>query len=498
MKFRINLILLLFGFAIITSCDLQEKPHGFYSEDNFFQTAEDAESGLMYAYDALTFLEYSRGIFWLGEAPSEAVSVKADEGPDVVSLSQWQIDGYPTNSVLENYFQYAYIAINRSNAVIEQVPQGDFDQSLKDKYLGEAYFLRAFNYFNLVRHFGNVPIHESTVSTVSDTEASMSADIDEVYDLIISDLEQAINLLSIDPMLGRADKVAAQSLLAKVYITIASAKENDVPLYTDMEKDVDQMYSNAAQYSGEVVNNQSAYGFDDDLMNIYDIENPRGPEHIFLMSMDRTGEVEGDYSKIGKLFIPYIDGATIYLENNDGTYTPSHDGFSSLQTNSSFYNSFEDDDRRKTDLMVDSVYNENGQLTAEYPGSILYPFTRKYIDPNFIGDKESTKPYLIRYTDVALIYAEAVGPTTEGYQTVNYVRNRAGLGNLQPGLGTDEFRRAIIQERAYELAFEGNRMFDLKRYNLVNDIVPAASNLSDEEVTFYPIPQTELDLNEGI
>ncbi len=497
MRLRISIILLLVGFAL-TACDLQEQPYGFYSEDNFFQTPEDAEAGLMYAYDALTFLEYSRGVFWLGDLPSDEVSAKADEGPDVVALSQWTTDNYQTNSNLENYFQYAYIAVNRSNAVIGQLQEVNFDQDLRDKYLGEAYFLRAYNYFNLVRNFGNIPLHKSTVETVSDTEASMSENLDEVYNLIISDLEQAIDLLGVDPMLGRTDKVAAQSLLAKVYITIASSKEHGVPLYTDMSKDVGQMYDNAAQYAGEVVNNQAEYDFDDDLLHIYDVESPRGPEHIFLMSMHRTGEVEGDYSKISKLFIPYIDGATIYLNDHDGTYTPSHDGWSSMQTNSSFYNSFENGDKRKSVLMVDSVYNENGQLSAEYPGSILYPFSRKYVDPNFIGDKTSTKPFLIRYTDVALIYAEAVGPTTEGYQIVNYVRNRAGLGNLQPSLSTDDFHRAVLEERKYELAFEGKRMYDLKRFNLVNEEVPAASNLSDEEVAFYPIPQTELDLNEGI
>lgn len=497
MRFRI-LLLLLAGLVLTSACDLQEDPYGFYSEDNFYQSAGDAEAALLYAYDSITYLEYSRGIFWLGDLPTEEMTPKADEGPDVVALSQWNSENYPSNSVLENYFQYAYIAVNRANAVIGQVPEANFDQALKDKYVGEAYFLRAWNYFNLVRHFGNIPLHKSTVETVEQTEAAMSENLDEVYDLIIADLQQSVDLLPIDPMLGRVDKVAAQSLLAKVYLTIASSKEHGVPLYTDMQKDVQEMYDNAAQYAGDVVNGQSTYGFDDNLLNIYDVENPRGPEHIFLMSMDRTGEIEGDYSKISKLFIPYIDGATIYLDNQDGSYTASHDGWSSLQTRVSFFDSYSDSDKRKTLMMVDSVYNQDGQLSAEYPGSILYPFTRKYVDPNFIGDKTSTKPFLLRYSEVALIYAEAVGPTTEGYGQVNYIRNRAGLGDLQPGLSTDDFRRAVLQERAWELAFEGKRLFDLRRFNLVNDLVPEASGLSDEEVAFYPIPQTELDLNEGI
>ncbi|WP_234572480.1 RagB/SusD family nutrient uptake outer membrane protein [Rhodohalobacter sp. 614A] len=497
MKTRYLLIFVL-SLAAIVSCDLQEEPYGFYSEDNFFQSPSDAEAAVVYAYDALTYLEYSRGVFWLGDLPTDEMTPKNDEGPDVIALSQWNTANFPTNSNLENYFQYAYIAINRANAVLGQVPEAGFDQASKDKYMGEAYFLRAWNYFNLVRNFGRIPMHTSSVKTLDQTSAPMAENLDEVYDLIISDLEQSIDLLTIDPMLGRADKVASQSLLAKVYLTIASAKENGVPEYAEMQKNVDEMYSMAADYSDSVVNGQGTYGFDSDLLSIYDVSNPMGPEHILLMSMDRTGDIEGEYSKISKLFIPYIDGATIYLSDNDGTFTRSHDGWSSMQTRPSFYDSFDGSDKRKSVMIVDTTYNQNGEVSATYPGSILYPFSRKYVDPEFIGDKTSTKPYLIRYSDIALVYAEAVGPTSEGYAQVNYIRNRAGLGNLQPGLNMEQFREAVLEERKYELAFEGNRLYDLKRFNLINDLVPEAAGLSDEEVAFYPIPQTEIDLNQGL
>lgn len=497
MKARL-IFFLLFGFMVASSCDLQEQPYGFYSEQNFYQTPKDAESALLYAYDALTFLEYSRAIFYVGDLPTDEATPKSDEGADAQDLSNWNTDNFRTNGMLENLFQYAYIAINRSNAVIGQVPESDFDQALKDQYVGEAYFLRAWNYFNLVRNFGLIPLHQSVVETVDQTTAPIAENLDEVYDLIIADCEKAIELLEVNRMVGRADKVAAQSLLAKVYLTIASSKEHGVPLYEDMKKDVNESYNLAAQYAGEVVQNQVEYGFDDDLLHIYDVDSPQGPEHIFLMSMDRSGDIEGDYSKISKLFIPYIDGATIYLDDYDGTYTRSHDGWSVMQTNSSFYNSFDGADKRKTVLMVDSVYSETGDLSAEYPGSILYPFTRKYVDPHFIGDKTSTKPYLIRYSDIALVFAEAVGPITEGYQQVNYIRNRAGLGDLQPGLTTVEFREAVLQERAWELAFEGNRLYDLRRFNMITDIVPEASGLTEEQAAFYPIPQTEIDLNQGL
>ncbi|HEY9489577.1 MAG TPA: RagB/SusD family nutrient uptake outer membrane protein, partial [Chryseosolibacter sp.] len=346
-------------------------------------------------------------------------------------------------------------------------------------------------------NFGLIPIHTSAVGTLDQTSAPMAKTLDEVYALILSDCRKASELLTIQQATGRADKVAAQALAAKVYLHIASAKQHDVPLYGAMSKDVSVMYDSAAWYAGEVVNGQSVYGFDDDLLSIYDVQKPKGREHIFLMSMDRTGVIEGDYSKISKMFIPYIAGGDIYLDNQDGSYTKSHDGWSVFQTNQDFYNSFDTGDKRAEVLIVDSVYNASGNLIAQYPGNLEYPFTRKYVDPLFIVDKTSVKPFLIRFSDIALVYAEAVGPT-EGYAQVNYIRNRAGLGDLNPGLSLDEFREAVWQERSWELAFEGNRLYDLRRFNRLTTVVPEAAGLTPEQAAFYPIPQLEIDLNQGL
>ena len=490
--------LLLFGIILLNSCDLNEEPYGFYSEDNFFKSPEDAEAAVIYAYDALTFLEYSRTVFYLGDMPTEECGPKADEGSGNRDLNNWNTANFPTNASLVNFFKYAYIAINRSNAILEKVPDADFSQDYKDQYLGEAYFLRAWNYFNLVRHFGKVPMHKTLVSSLSETATPMAANLDEVYDLILGDCRKAIDLLKINQVTGRADKVAAQSLAAKAYLFIASAKEHNVPLYPDMRRDITMMYDSAAYFSGQVVNNQTTYGFSNNLLDIYDVDKPKGPEHIFLMSMDRTGTIEGDYSKISKLFIPYIAGGAIYLDNQNGTYTVSHDGWSVFQTKESFYDTFEATDLRAQLLLVSEVFDSKGASIAKYPAKIPYRFSRKYVDPKYIGDKTSTKPFLIRYSDIALVYAEAVGPTTEGYAQVNAIRTRAGLGDLQPGLSITDFRKKVWLERSWELHYEGNRLHDLRRFNEVNKVVEEAAGLSSEQVTFYPIPQVEIDLNQAL
>ncbi|MBU2914938.1 RagB/SusD family nutrient uptake outer membrane protein [Reichenbachiella agariperforans] len=491
-------IFILFGLLMANSCDLTEEPYGFYSEDNFYKSEADAESAVSYAYDALTYLEYSRGVFMLGDMPTDEVGPKTDEGADAQALNNWTVDNFSNNRSLYNYFKYAYIAINRTNGILEAIPASDIPTDAQKRYLGEAYFLRAWNYFNLVRNFGLVPVHKELVAELGQTAAPMAQDLDELYDLIIGDCRRAIELLEVLPALGRADEVSAQALAAKAYIYMASSKASSVPLYTDLALDAATLYDSAAYFSGQVLNDQATYGFDPDLMHIYDVESPRGPEHIFLMSMDRTGAIEGDYSKISKLFIPYISGGDIYIDNGDGTYDKSHDGWSVFQTKETFYNTYDGADARGQVLLVDAVYDENGVESAAFPGAIPYRFCRKYVDPQFIADKTSTRPFLIRYTDIALTYAEAVGPTAEAYDLVNYVRNRAGLGDLPAGLSVVDFRDRIIEERSWELAFEGNRLYDLRRINKVTEMVDEAAGITDEEAAFYPIPQLEIDLNQGL
>ena len=132
--------------------------------------------------------------------------------------------------------------------------------------------------------------------------------LDDVWNQIFSDLDEAIKLTGIysTPVTGRTDRIAAYSLAAISYLYLASAKESGVPQYADMNFSVDDYYSKAVEYSGHVVDDpaQTTYGFDPNLMDIYDVEKPTGPEHIFLMSMDRTGVSEGQYSKISKMYIP--------------------------------------------------------------------------------------------------------------------------------------------------------------------------------------------------
>lgn len=497
---NLNKIALGFAFAVgFASCEsLEVEPTGFYSEANFYTTVEDAEASLLYAYDALTLVSYAPINYYLCELASDNCNVKSDEGADAQAFVNWEVTSQ--NELLTQYYRCAYIAVNRANAVIENVEGRGFDEKEEKRLLGEAYFLRAYNHFNVVRAFGLVPLQKSLIDKMDETTSSLPENMQEVYSFLIDDLTKAVDYLEVNRVTGRADKVAAQALLADVYLFAASAKESGVPKYDAITESVENLYAKVAEFSGNVLNDQSEYSHDSDLQNIYDVNSPDGPEHIFILSMDRSGTAEGDYSKLSKYFIPYVAGGTLYLKNTDGSFSPTHDGWSVFQTTSTLISNYELTDKRRTDLFVSEVYDENNNSTGTVgDGTIPYEFTRKYIDPDFSGDKTSTRPYLIRYSEVQLAYAEATA-NASGLEQYNDIRRRAGVSELADlsGLTKDEFRTLVVEERQRELSYEGDRLWDLRRKNIVQEKVTQAAGLSPEQVAFYPIPQREIDLNPNI
>ncbi|RKR14912.1 SusD-like starch-binding protein associating with outer membrane [Maribacter vaceletii] len=494
-----NIILGLTFIVGFVSCEsLDVEPQGFYSDKNFYKTIEDAEASMLYAYDGLTSVSYAPVTYYITELSSDNCIVKPDEGADAQAFVNWEVNSQ--NALLSQYYRSIYIAINRANAVIENVEGKGFNPEDEKRLLGEALFLRAFNHFNAVRAFGLAPLQKSLIDKLNETTAFLPENMEEAYAFLIEDLTRAIDYLQVNRVTGRVDKVAAQALLAKVYLFAASAKESGVPKYDTILESADGLYAKAAEYAGYVLNSQGEYSHDLDLQNIYNVNEPNGPEHIFILSFDRSGTQEGDYSKLSKYFTPWLGGATVYLKNVDDTFSPTHDGWSVFQTTDDLYTSYESTDKRRNELLVSEIFDESGAtIGTTADGFIPYAFTRKYIDPLFEGDKTSTRPYLIRYSDIQLVYAEATA-NNEGLIQYNQIRNRAGVSELADlgGLSKADFRELVIDERQRELAYEGDRLWDLRRKNIVQQEVIQAAGLSPEVVAFYPIPQREIDLNPNI
>ncbi|WP_282080027.1 RagB/SusD family nutrient uptake outer membrane protein [Aquimarina algiphila] len=476
----------------IGSCSLDPDPTTFLSDSNFFSTAEETNSAVLHSYQAMTFLDYLRPYMNIPTTASEEAFPKEGEGLNINQFEEWNVDD--RNQNLEQFFRLSYVGLNRANTVIEKTKEASYDESLRAKYHGEGLFLRAWHHFMLVRLFGSTPLRVSAVDQLDEVRGIPDASIEEVYTSIQSDLKEAINLLPIQREGGRADRVAAQALLSKVYITMASARQSGSPGY-EWVSDADTFYGLASEMASAVINGQSEYTFDPDLLNIYNVAEPQsfnGPEHIFFIPQDRNGLVEGEFSKLSKFFIPADTPTTSFLA--DGTAT--HGGFGVYVSELPFLASFDNTDRRKTELIVNELFDENGISSWTPSGGESAPFSRKYIDPKFIGDNTSTHPYLLRFTDILLIYAEAEGPSAEGYTAVNRVRQRAGLPDLTPGLSITDFRDKIIEERSFELAFEANRLYDLRRTNTVESVLQDIyGKVIVNNPYFYPIPAIERQLN---
>ena len=246
-----KIIFTLAAVCMLSACSLDETPYGFYSSDNFYKTEEDAESGLMYAYNALNYLEYLRGIWYLGDIPTETMYPKSDEPGDIHMLQQWTVNS--ETELTMYYFKYCYIGINRANTVIDRVSGGNLNETVKNRVVGEALFLRAWNYFNLVRAYGRVPLYTEPIASLDQTTPQMAASIDKIYERILEDLIAAEKMLTVNKVFGRIDKVGAQALLSKVYLTLASSIASEAPGYASAPHNPDEMYTQAAYWSRKVV-----------------------------------------------------------------------------------------------------------------------------------------------------------------------------------------------------------------------------------------------------
>lgn len=491
----------LISSTFISCSKLTEEPYGIVNSKSFYKTGQDALSGLIYAYAILPEVGYyTRGYYIITELPTENLTAKADAGQSNFELDQLRTTS--TNSDLDNLWTYLYRGISRANAVIANVPNvPNMTEADRNQIIGEAYFLRALHNFNLVRLFGEVPLRLEPLVEAEQIPVAKSS-IQQVYDVIIADLKQGEQLMSISKNFeGRANRCAAQSLLAKVYLHMASSKASASPGY-EFVTDATKLYLEASTYAAKVINDQQSFNFASVLPDTWNTEiykKAAVSEHIFDAAVDRSGEREGNYSKLPNMFLP-DPGFAMRIPYNpsdpETTMINIGKGWNHFQMEAAHYNSYNSSDKRKTDLIVSEVVDPDGKTIKLGIADFSRPFTRKYIDPLRDADKMSTNSPVIRYSDILLVYAESAGPTAEGYAAVNKIRNRAGLGPLTANLSVAAFREAVIEERALELAFEGNRLFDLRRNHLVEKVLVEKYGKSiTSGAYFFPIPQREIDTN---
>ncbi|MBN1132270.1 MAG: RagB/SusD family nutrient uptake outer membrane protein [Bacteroidales bacterium] len=472
---KVTIILTLL-IAVLTACEesLNFEVKDKVTLENYFQNAEDAVSSVNAVYDALGDVDLYNSTLWL---------IQDIASDDCDALSTWndpnahQLDRYtlqPTNNYTTNLWKASYQLISRSNLSIARIPDIEMDEDLKNRLFGEARFLRALGYFNLVRLFGDVPLVLTPESDLDKYLVPRTAS-DSVYAQITRDLDFAAGHLPESysgSNKGRVTKGAALGVLSKVYLTIE-------------EWDLAALNAKAVKDMEE----RGVYGLWDDYAANFREVNKNGKESVFEVQFYTGMLTENCRIVISGLpsIFAFPAGVGIILPTED------------------LLNSFEPGDHRYESTFF-SEYSYFG--VSRFDPHIWKHWDQDVYPPEETGESGANFP-VMRYAEVLLIYAEALneannGPTPEAYDAVNRVRFRARNGDplVLPDLSDlsyDEFREAVWKEKRCETVNEGHRWFDLVRTGRLVERVKAAKGSKanpQPHNTVFPIPQRERDLND--
>lgn len=469
-------LIVLFSASSCKKGFLELAPIAQQNGTNFYKTAEDMKNALAAAYGGLQYggLYYS-SMHIIGDLRSDNTEItNVNAGADQDAVDKFQ--NLATNSISSTTWSGHYQAIQSTNIVIEKIKTVSMDENLKARYSGEAKFLRALMYFNLVRIFGDVPLVTEVITNPEEGYKYKREAANLVYDQIIADLKDAelsLNYEYTGADIGRATKGAAMSLLGKVYLTqkrwdLASQKLKEV---------IDQVNLNKYQFL-------PAYA------SVFGIVNENNRESIFEVQFKKGSGGEG--SPFTNQFAPIGSGtAVVSIGNPLGQNIPTVD----------MNNAYEANDLRKAISMRNSYV-----LGAN---TVMHNYVLKYAGVPAASLDSDNNWIVLRYADVLLMYAEALNeigyvPDGPAFGYLNQIRGRAGLSNKTSNntvlalrvVDQAAFRLAIEQERRVELAFEGHRWFDLVRTGRALAVLGPLGMQAHH--ILFPVPQSQIDINPGV
>lgn len=505
-------IFLLTSFILLisTACDRdfdQPNPNN-PTIASFWKTETDAVKGINAVYSTFhrTATLYSRFLFYHG-------MLRSDEGygsggditlNNIMSFNQTNYNEGLTAGTWQNLF----IGVFRANQVLAYVPGIEMDEALKNRIIGEAKFLRGLFYFNLTLYFGRPPI---ILEPSEPTDRPANATNAEAWAQVERDLSEAAPALPLSYTgddLGRATRGAAFGLLGKAYLQQGKYQETANALAWFITGEGKGLYSLTANYrdnfTASTENNSES---------VFEVQ--------FRFNPNESTDDDVDETRI----------------NNTGTsiaqfYAPRGVGFSDGGARRWLVGEFEKentalgtrDPRLAVTLLFDSTDVRGPQFTMVYGqtfasrygtsgGESSAVWFRKQLNDNEQGRTEEgfrspNNLRLLRYADILLMYAEAlngIGQTTQAYPYVDMVRVRAGLRPLSqtnPGMTQAQFLAQIKHERITELTGETWRFADLQRWGELGPELavrdPEFTNFVKGKNEWYPIPQSDIDLNPNL
>ena len=463
-KRSFSIILALLFIAV--SCKkgfVELQPVSTVSIDILFKTDKDYQDAIVGAYSVLRL--QGPNIWLFGDLPSDDT-----EQQFLTSTSQVGIDNYsiPINDpILINTWRNYYAMISRCNTILSKIEGADAAViTNKDKYTGEAKFLRALAYFDLVRIFGDVPAVTKPI-TNEQAYKTPREKVDKIYDdIIIKDLldaEAKLPLKYTGADVGRATKGAAKSILGKAYLTRKDFAKAEAKLL-----EITTM----------------GYSL---LTNFNDLFDYQKDEHHSEYIFDI--EYEENVSLGSPLTNTFAPAYAIVLN----FYGITGQGGSAGSPSEEMFTLFPAGDKRK-DITVAKGYTDNNGTYIPIPTFDIRTFTKKYFTKTVRANDSKANWKVIRYADVLLMLAEAMnenGKTGAALPYYNLVHARAGLPALS-NLTQNEARERIYLERRLELYLEGQRWFDLVRTGRALAVLQPKGMKA--YMTVFPIPLSQIQL----
>ena len=509
------LVALVFILCSLSACKkyLVEEVYSSSQSTNFYMNEQQGISALNGVYAGLRDIYFTYAndytFFSMLEAPTGTVSFSP--GFEGMNYSAKDL------ADIKKVWDRMWVCVNRASMLIKLLKKEDINEISYKRIIAETKFLRALCYFNLVRMWGDIPLNDG-VETIEDAYP-VKVRQSLVYKQIIKDLESAAidlptwkqyaafgnsgtgNLLNDYKGYerGRATKGAAQTLLAKVYLTIASSIASNANLY-DNAFDKNEMYTKSRDLCASVYSGGHDYSLTTNYFDIFKEVNENGKEDIFSIKFIEASDLKLGNSLAG---MTAVKGLGI-LTTEVGT----------LKSTSAFLNEFTVSDKRRAATFFLEYINKSNVRVVYPTGIKSLTFKKYWSDYQLAADNTPMQPTthifktsaadkgrfgddipVLRYSDLLLMYAEslnALGDMANAKERVADVRERAGLGRVLP---VGSLMDLIVAERRRELCFEIQLWFDYQRLNIVQRYSPT---LSAVKYKYFPIPISDLMTNPGL
>ena len=530
MKLKTYMLYVVSAMMLLAACnDMENVPTNKFTDNSYWTSEAKAQNVVNMAYSQM----YDAGKMWSDESLSDNV-IDGRTVTDQRAIRKGQAT--PSIGVFDSEWKNLYGGIKTCHVFLEKVDLvPNMNPAAKARMIAEIRFIRAAIYFRLVNFYGDVPFFTKDI-TLDEANSISRTSAATVLQFIHDELEDIKDDLPINTALsageqGKITKGAVSMLQARVYL---------------MEGNWDKVIT----YTDNLINNQGEYG-------TYDLyPSYRG---LFEEENEYNQEVIMDRSYVKKLLTwgDMVDMAPLSVGGRAINRVPQQSLVDSyimlngkrIDEQGSNYNKdypYANRDPRMTATIIYDGYDWSGNVNDGSQGTVIHIdpntsttvdkyvygsnntatgyYVRKYYSPQDAGDLNSGLNIItMRYADVLLMYAEAKfekGEFTEDIwnMTIKRIRERAGFtdsGALEyPSLSSDDMRKLIRNERRCELAMEGLRWFDIKRWKAgseyltgnvegatfdgVGTIRVDSYNFNEQRDYLWAVPQSQIDLNHNL